>query len=275
MSTTISTKEIRDGAITKEKIPGGAAIESSKLADGSNFLKKDGSLAMIGNFDAGNQKLVNVQTPSANGDAVNLSYLETRLAALNQIFKVKPNAKAATTGNITLTNPGTAIFDGVTLTAGDKLFVRAQSAPADNGLYTFNGSGVALTRIAEMDAWVEIPGAFFSIDEGTTYVDTIWLCTSNTGGTLGVTAINFTQVPTTAGLANSNFVDREVPSGAINGSNTAFVLANTPGAGSSLVILNGMIQNVGAGNDYTISGANITMLQAPIAGDTLLVNYRK
>lgn len=77
------------------------------------------------------------------------------------------------------------------------------------------------------------------------------------------------------GLSSSNFVTRETPSGSVNGSNTAFTLANTPTAGTEEVFLNGILQEPGAGNDYTISGATITYLTAPVSGDKIRVNYRK
>ena len=126
-----------------------------------------------------------------------------------------------------------------------------------------------------MDAWTEVNGAVTTVDEGTLKADTMWLCTSNSGGTIGSTAITWTQIPTSAGLSSSNFVDKEVPSGSINGSNTAFTLANTPTAGSEHVFLNGQLQASGAGNDYTISGTSITYLTAPETGDVLVVSYRK
>jgi len=73
----------------------------------------------------------------------------------------------------------------------------------------------------------------------------------------------------------SSFVTREVPTGSINNSNVTYTLANTPKLGSECVYLNGLLQNVGAGNDYTISGAVITFNQAPETGSDLLVNYQK
>jgi len=74
---------------------------------------------------------------------------------------------------------------------------------------------------------------------------------------------------------NAAFVDKETPTGLINSSNTTFTLANTPIAGSEHVYLNGILQESGAGNDYTISGATITYLTAPVTGSKLIVSYRK
>src|SRR5215475_5055823 len=76
-------------------------------------------------------------------------------------------------------------------------------------------------------------------------------------------------------LGPINIVTRETPTGSVNGSNTTFTLANTPTAGTEEVFLNGILQEPGAGNDYTISGATITYLTAPATGDRLRVNYRK
>lgn len=273
-TTQIRQRQIEDGAINDAKVAAGAAIATSKLALNGTIILKDGTVAFTGNQSLGGNLLTNVGTPSSTTDAANKSYVDTQVANLNSIFDTKPSARAATTGNITISNPGTAVFDGVTLSTNDILFVRAQSTASGNGLYTFNGSGSALTRISQMDAWTEIPGALFGVEEGTTYADTIWLCTADQGGTIGTTSITFQQV-NSSGLTNSNFVTREVPSGSINGSNTTFTLANTPTAGTEDVYLNGVLQASGSGNDYTISGATITYLSAPLTGERLTVDYRK
>lgn len=76
-------------------------------------------------------------------------------------------------------------------------------------------------------------------------------------------------------LKAADIVTREVPTGSINSSNTSYSLAATPTAGTESVYLNGVLQNEGAGNDYTISGATITYLTAPDTGDILLVSYFK
>lgn len=76
-------------------------------------------------------------------------------------------------------------------------------------------------------------------------------------------------------MAPANFVVRETPSGTINGSNATFTLANTPVSGTEEVYLNGLLQDPGAGNDYTISGATITMLNVPVPGDKLRTTYMK
>lgn len=269
-------RQIADGAINDAKVQAGAAIASSKLADGANFIKRDGAVAFTGNQSMGGNLLTNVQTPSATTDAANKAYVDTQISNLNQIFKAKPNARAASVANVTLTNPATAIFDGVTLVTGELLLLKNQTATAENGLYTFNGSTSALTRVTSMDIWLEVSGATIVVEEGTTNADTMWLSTANTGGTLGTTPILFTQIPTNSGgLTTANFVDKEIPSGAINGANSTFILSSIPIVGSEHVYLNGTLQESGAGNDYTISSSSITLTSAPLTGEKIRVSYRK
>jgi fiber protein len=73
----------------------------------------------------------------------------------------------------------------------------------------------------------------------------------------------------------ANRVTRETPTGTINGSNATFTLAATPTAGTEEIFLNGILLEPGAGNDYTISGATITMLVVPQTGDRLKACYWK
>ena len=275
MPTQIKKRQIADGAIDNSKIQAGAAIESSKLADGANFLMKDGSVAMTGNLNMGSQAITNVATGSNAGDAVNKGQLDAAIASLNSLFDSKGSVKAATTGNINLTNPATSSYDGVTLSVDERLLVRNQAAPAENGIYLFKGSAAALVRASDMDEWDEVAGAFVAVEQGVTYGDSIWLCTSNGEGELNTTPITWMSIPTSAGLSHNNFVDKEIPSGSINGVNTVFVLANTPVNGSEHVYINGILMESGAGNDYTISGATITTLEALAAGEKIRVSYRK
>jgi len=273
MSTTqIVTRQIANGAILDAQVGAGANIASSKLADGANFLKKDGSVAMTGNFDFGSQKGVNLTTPTASTDAANKAYVDAQI----QMFQYKNPTVAASTANITVSSPGTAVFDGVTLSTGNRLLLKNQTAQAENGIYQFNGSSSALTRVTDMDAWTEVPGALVTVDTGgSTNANTVWLCTAAASGTIGTTAITWTQIGLSSGLTNANFVDGETPSGSINGSNVTFTIANTPVTGSVKLYLNGVRQNAGAGNDYTISGSTITMATAPLTGEVLLADYRK
>jgi hypothetical protein len=273
MSTQIQERQIADGSITDAKIKGGAGIQTSKLAEGAQFFKANGSVPATGNHDMNSNKINNLAAPTASGDATNKGYVDTLIGNLSAVYKYK-TARASSTVNIVILNPGTAIFDGITLVNGDKLLVKNQTLQQENGLYQFNGSGVPLTRAIEADAWNEFTGCTVSVYEGTTFGDSRFFCPVNDGGILGTTAITFTQ-DVSNGLTSFNFVDKEVPIGLINGVNTSFTLANSPTSGTEHVYLNGILQESGAGNDYTISGNTITFLLVPLAGEKIRVTYRK
>jgi len=73
----------------------------------------------------------------------------------------------------------------------------------------------------------------------------------------------------------TNWVVNEVPTGTVNGTNPTFTLANTPVTGKEMVFSDGMLCKPGAGNDYTISGATLTMLGTSIPSSNIVVTYLK
>jgi len=165
--------------------------------DVDDFLRKDGTVALTGNQSAGGFKITNVGTPTpGSADAARILDVETAVAGLSSAYKYR-TVRVKATGPVTISNPGTANFDGVTLTSGDALLgsilLASQAAPEDNGLYLFNGAASPLTRLSNSDAFIEFPGSLVYINEGTLRQGTRWQCTTDDGGTLGVTAITYTQ----------------------------------------------------------------------------------
>ncbi|KKN01813.1 hypothetical protein LCGC14_1123950 [marine sediment metagenome] len=76
-------------------------------------------------------------------------------------------------------------------------------------------------------------------------------------------------------IQGAAYVVRETPTGDLDGVDVTYVLANTPVTGTEHVYLNGMLQDEGGGNDYTISAATITFATAPISTDKVRVTYVK
>lgn len=77
--------------------------------------------------------------------------------------------------------------------------------------------------------------------------------------------------PETGGGSAGTFVSSETPSGPVDGSNTVFVLSNTPISGSTKLFLNGVRQKETL--DFNISGVTITFVSAPYSGDIVLCDY--
>lgn len=83
-------------------------------------------------------------------------------------------------------------LDGVVLATGDRILIKDQADPKQNGIYTVNASG-APTRASDFDSSAEISNAVISITKGTSNADTVWVCTADTP-TIGVDNISFAQV---------------------------------------------------------------------------------
>jgi hypothetical protein len=141
--------------------------------------------APTGDVSLNSRKITNLATPTADGDAVNKQYADNLALGID----AKQSVRAATTANITLS--GAQTIDGVSVVAGQRVLVKNQSSPANNGIYVAMAG--AWTRALDFDEWAEVPGAFVFVEEGGGQADTGWLCTSVQGGTLGTTAIVWVQ----------------------------------------------------------------------------------
>ena len=104
------------------------------------------------------------------------------------------NARVATTANLTLTAPGPTI-DGVTMVSGDMVLVKNQTTGSQNGVYTYNGSAAAMTRISALDSSAEaITGLLITVAEGTANSTTVWMLSTYQPITLNTTSLAFTQI---------------------------------------------------------------------------------
>lgn len=110
----------------------------------------------------GNARVTGLPAPSNASDAATKSYVDSAVEGLSW----KDSVRVATTANITLSGPGASI-DGVTLSANDRVLVKDQTAPAENGVYIFNGAAVAMTRAADASTFAELEQAVVSVEDGT------------------------------------------------------------------------------------------------------------
>jgi hypothetical protein len=123
--------------------------------------------------------------PTGATDLVNKQYVDYYAAGLSW----KAPVTVASTANIA-TLSGLLTIDTVTLVAGETVLVKDQSTAADNGIYVVSAG--AWTRSVGADVWEEFIGAIVFVVEGT-QTGSAWFCTAQPGGTLGVTAINWSN----------------------------------------------------------------------------------
>lgn len=143
-----------------------------------------------GDIDMGGNKIINLGGPPVAGtDAANKAYVDSVATGLD----VKNAVRAASTANVTISGPG-ATIDGVALTAGDRVLLKNQTTPSQNGIYVWNGAAVAMTRAPDADASAEVTNGMFCLaTAGTTQAGTGWLLTTPDPIVLDTTGLTFTQ----------------------------------------------------------------------------------
>jgi hypothetical protein len=146
--------------------------------------------------------------PSANNDIANKQYVDAYVAGIAW----KPPVNYGTTADITLSGLGTQAGGEwlASLTAGMRILVKNQLAAANNGIYVVSSGPWA--RSADANTWDELVSAVVFIETGATLGGTAWYCPAQPGGTLGVTAINWSYFSVNAlysagtGLTLNNYV---------------------------------------------------------------------
>jgi hypothetical protein len=114
-------------------------------------------------FDFGNaRRITNLAPGQASGEPVTYEQLNAAIEAIAW----KDNARVASQVNVTVSSPGASI-DGVSLTSGDRVLLRAQTSVPENGIYIWNGAAVAMTRAADASTFDELESAVVMVDEGT------------------------------------------------------------------------------------------------------------
>jgi len=141
--------------------------------------------------------------PSGSTDIVNYLALQSYAVGISW----KAPVTAATTANITLSGPQT--IDGKAVVAGNTVLVKNQTTTYQNGIYQVNAG--AWTYATGCTTWEQYVSALVFVEFGTTQIGTAWYCTAQPGGTLGVTAMTWSNFSTSTnytagtGLTLSSF----------------------------------------------------------------------
>lgn len=123
------------------------------------------------------------------------AFVKTAVEAAITGLSWKQAVRVATTGAGTLSTDfenGDTI-DGVVLATGDRILIKDQAAPTENGIYIVAASG-APARSLDADSGTELVNASVYVSEGTANEETQWTCATNAPITVGVTNITFSQL---------------------------------------------------------------------------------
>ena len=168
---------------------GSAAAPTFRALVAGDLLKLNEFTAPDGSVSLNSQKITNLATPTADGDAASKSYVD----GVAQGLDVKDSCVAATTGNITIAtalNNGDTL-DGVSLSTNDRVLVKDQSSASENGIYIVGSSPA---RADDLAAGADAAGMFTFIEKGTVNADNAFVCTSDKGSAVvGTNNLAFTQ----------------------------------------------------------------------------------
>lgn len=129
-------------------------------------------------------------------------YCDDKVAAEINKLDGKQSVLVATTAAIALTDLQT--IDGVVLAAGDRVLVKNQAQPKDNGIYVVAAS--VWVRAADADTAIEVtPGLFVSVEKGTANADSIWQLVTDAPITLGATSLLWEMVSGKAGITAGTY----------------------------------------------------------------------
>lgn len=266
------------------------------------------AVLLINGADLNAQRAKNAADASLAQDLTTLSQVNALIAATVSGKTFKDPVVVATTAALpavtaatqTLTEVGNGALpaiDGITLVNGQRVLIKNQAAPAQNGIYdvTDVGSGgtpFILTRSSDSNSAAEVAdGTTTRTEQGTANADKQFTQTTNnpiTLGTTGLVYVDSSGVTYTAGngltLTGTSFsvaLDGGANSGlAVSGSGLKVLLGATPGltlTGGLAVLLDtspGLV--LGAGGlkvDYSTITRKTAANSAAAATTTVTHNY--
>jgi hypothetical protein len=172
------------------RVTGNTAVvtaDVTALVDGT-YINTTGD-TMSGNLNMGTNQILGLAAPTLDTDAVNKAYVDSALTGLSWKNAVRVATTAA--GTLASSFANGSVVDGVTLVTGNRILIKDQAAPAENGIYVVAASG-APTRASDMNVTAEFDGAAVFVQEGTLNANNGYTQIA-TVTTVGTSAVTFSQ----------------------------------------------------------------------------------
>jgi len=180
----LGTTSVRWRKLWVDDVQATTTLSADGLVSGGSIALASG--ATITAFLDDDSMSANSATAGATQQSIK-AYVDTLVSTNGGNWKA--SVLVATTANITLS--GVQTIDGVSAVVGSRVLVKDQSTGSQNGIYVAASSTWA--RAADADAFSELVSAAVFVEKGSTLADTSFICTNDSGGTLGSTAVVWTQ----------------------------------------------------------------------------------
>lgn len=153
-------------------------------------------------YDMQTNKITNLGAPSGANDAARKDYVDTAVAgaSLGLSWKQAVRAATAVAGTLATSFENGDVIDGVTLVTGDRILIKDQAAPEENGIYAVAATG-APARTTDAGTAANILQTAVFVQEGTVNADKLFLLTTNAPIVLGTTGLTFTQFSSGGGAS--------------------------------------------------------------------------
>ncbi|MCK9532227.1 MAG: hypothetical protein M0R77_16955 [Gammaproteobacteria bacterium] len=159
---------------------------------------------------------VTVPTPNNATDAANKGYVDGIAAGLS--FKQSVRVATTTAIAFNVIQDGSTI-DGVTVATGDRVLVKSQNVPSQNGIYVVQATDDMIRADDLATGATGVAGTFVFVEEGATYADTGWVITTDNPITVGTNDMTWTQYSSTGTVSLTGSSDISV------GSNPSYSLS--------------------------------------------------
>ena len=171
--------------------PAGGRLDASFIPLLNNIPQPTSSLAM------NSQAITGLADPTSAQDAATKNYVDAAVQGLD----AKASVRVASIGaNITKT--GTQTIDTVVLSVNDRVLLKDQTLPQENGVYTVQSG--AWTRATDCASQANLIDAYVFVEGGATNPDTGQVCTADPGGTLNTTALPQVQFSSAGTVTAAN-----------------------------------------------------------------------
>ena len=216
-SGSFASTRISQASVTQHEAA--LTISENQITDGALLARIAGNETISGSWTFNNA--VVGQTPTIGSHLTTKDYVDNVAAGVNPLASVR----AATTANITLS--GEQTVDGVSVVAGDRVLVKNQSTPVNNGIYLVSASSWTRTSDFDGSPTNEVStGDLVFVEEGTSNANSSWILVTAGSISIGTTPLTF-SVFSRAG-------DFEAGSGLTKSGNTF----NVGTASSSRIVVN-------------------------------------